>query len=181
MPGDVKESEGDREVGATPGPFRQQPQLPQIPQMAAGVRDRARIEMTANLNDDEYVKGIAIESFRLIYNESAAVRMAIRSTKRIMEAELGHVGADSKHPSWRAGRPDYASIQSLLETDNAGGEVREQIMHYARVVCCSQRVDSHGTDAERDSWGSYLDEYFTLDKYDADSRLSSSEGLWGSD
>ena len=81
--------------------------------------------MTAQLNEEEYLKGLCVEAHRLVYGESASVRMAVRATKRNLESELGHVGpAGNKHASWSAGRPEYATIDVLLETENAGGEVR---------------------------------------------------------
>ena len=136
-----------------------------------GTRDRARVEMTANLNDEEWVNGLVVESYALVYDGSASVRMATRSVKREIASVLGHVGSEAKHPTWAAGRPEYASIQALLETDNAGGEVREQIMLYTKAVVCSHRVESGGTEAERDAWGQYLDTFTTLDKFDEDARF----------
>ena len=70
-----------------------------------GTRDRARVEMTAHLMDEDWVNGIAVESYALVYDASASVRMATRSVKREVESVLGHVGSGAKHPSWTAGRP----------------------------------------------------------------------------
>ena len=71
---EVGEERGERPSGvlATPGRARlQQPplRLPTIPEMTGGVRGQARAEMTAQLNDGEYINGLCVEAHRLVYAE----------------------------------------------------------------------------------------------------------------
>ena len=129
-------------------------------------RRARRDEMTAQLNEDVFLAGVVNEAHALVYLQSVDTRSAIKAVERELTGILGHIGDDNarRHPSFiPEERPAYTSVDDLLATDNSGGEVREQILVYAKSLCVSYRVDNSGTDRQRDAWGDKLDEFVTVD------------------
>ena len=129
------------------------------PQAAPPVLDMAtrtanRDLIVGQLNDDAYLSGLVDEAYAIIYEGCPSVRNAVRSARNSLMNNFGHIApAATKHASWVAGRPVYDDVEALFQTDNTGGEVREQIMIYTVLAVASVRIDSDGTDAQKDSWG----------------------------
>ena len=141
----------------------------------AGTATRANnmAAMVASLNDDTWVDGILAEAYTEVWSGRAGDHLTRKYTRKLMAKTLAHIGDNADRPAGfdPAVTSQFQSVDALLESSNAAGEVREQVRVYSCIMIASVRTAEQASGSQKDEWAVLLDQYPAIDHFEEDARF----------
>ena len=114
----------------------------------AATRAACRTAIEAQLADVDWVKPVVLQAFTSIWGTRPSAHQTHKVALAVADRDLCHVGTPAERPaSFVVGTTaEFTSLDTLLETDNAGGAVTAQVASYAALSLAMTRVESSNLD-----------------------------------